>query len=105
MYVQEGSLTYLCCRCCKQRFDLSHIEEIEVIYNQTIYPNRGNSSPIVLSPGLKLTISPNTVVLVAMPDAVNFAKLLARSSGNQELEGVSAIKEERTGTVVYSKII
>ena len=101
MYVQDNSLIYLCCRCCERRFELTQIEEIEVIYNQTVYPS---SAPILLS-WLKLTISPNVTVMVTMPDAVNFARLLAQSSGNQEVEGAATLKEGRAGSIVYSKKI
>ena len=103
MYVQDNSLIYLCCQCCKRRFELTQIEEIKVIYNQTVYRSVGNS-PILLS-WLKLTISPNVTVMVTMPDAVNFARLLAQSSGNQEVEGAAALKEGRAGSIVYSKKI
>lgn len=73
MYIKDDSLHYqtdnCCCRhCCKYHFKLSDITSIEVEENLVNCPPGPNL--------LRLVVSPDTTVVVAMADAVGFASAL-----------------------------
>ena len=102
MYIKEDTLYYetvcggrLCCQCCRREFNISHITGVEVIENQLVrlevfgnqrpvwFPReRYNDNFIILRPGLKITVKSTsgsiTTIVVAMPDAMEFANLLSK---------------------------
>lgn len=86
MYIKENTLYYetvcggrLCCQCCRHEFSISLITGVEVIENQLVtFHNRY----IFLRPGLKITIKSTSgsimTIIVAMPDAMEFANQLSK---------------------------
>ena len=87
MYIREDVLYYetvcsgrLCCKCCRRAFNVSNIARVEVISNRAeMFQNQF----IVLNPGLKIAVKPSgsssgTIIIVAMPDAQEFAAQLNR---------------------------
>ena len=84
MYIREDILYYetvcsgrLCCKCCRRAFNVRDITSVEVVGNRMeIFQNKF----IVLNPGLKITVKShsgsNTTIIVAMPDAQEFAAQL-----------------------------
>ena len=96
MYVKGDSLyyetrcgkNYLCCMCCKQKnFKLSAILSVEVVQNEAVTFNSRRGEYVNLSPGLKISADPNTLILVAVPDASSFAKQLLQACNPQENDG------------------
>jgi hypothetical protein len=86
MYIREDVLYYetvcsgrLCCKCCKRSFNVRDIASVEVVSNRAeMFQNHF----LVLNPGLKITVNPHsgssTTIIVAMPDAQEFAAQLNR---------------------------
>ena len=95
MYIREDVLYYetvcsgrLCCKCCRRSVSVRDITSVEVVNNQA---ERFQNKFLVLNPGLKITIKPpsgsSTTIIVAMPDAQEFAaqlNKLANVNQNQE---------------------
>ena len=80
LYVKDDSLYYetkccgkLCCRCCRQSFKLSEIQNVEVLQNQAV-PYDGRNR-IHLSLGLRITAG-SYLIVAAAPDASSFAEQL-----------------------------
>lgn len=82
MYIREDVLYYetvcsgrLCCKCCRRAFNVRDIISVEVVNSRI---ERFHNKFLVLNPGLKITVKPNTTIIVAMPDAQEFAAQLNR---------------------------
>ena len=86
MYIREDVLYYetvcsgrLCCKCCRRAFNGRDITSVEVVTNRI---ERFQNEFIVLNPGLKITVKSqsgsSTTIIVAMPDAQEFAAQLNR---------------------------
>ena len=84
MYIREDRLHYdavcsgrLYCQCCRREFSIGDITSVEVVDNQV---ERSHGTLIVLNPGLKIIVQPRsgafTIIIVAMPDAREFAAQL-----------------------------
>ena len=96
MYIREDVLYYetvcsghLCCQCCRRAFNIRDITSVEVVSNRI---ERLQNKFLVLNPGLKITVKPGsgsgTIIIVAMPDAQEFAAQLNRLANlnqNQEI--------------------
>ena len=84
MYVKDGVLYYetkygssrLCCKCARDNFPLSEIQTVELVQNQAV--RYQSTKYILLSPGLKITLS-GGVVLAAIPDAAVFSQQLLKA--------------------------
>lgn len=92
MYVKEDTLYYetqcgssLCCKCFRQGFLLSEIQNVEVVQNQAVRYQM--SKYILLSPGLKITAGQNTTILVAVSDAAAFSQQLLHACNSKKGSG------------------
>ena len=78
-YNSKFGNTFWCACTSGSDWFLSDIRNIEVITGTyTLFNKNGVNRPITINPGLKITFRDNTVLLTAMPDAVNFGLQLRR---------------------------
>ena len=86
MYIIEDMLYYeaiccgrLCCLSCRKAFKVTDITRVEVVENRI---ERVSGNIFYLHPGLKITVKPRsgsvTTIIVAMPDATEFAARLGQ---------------------------
>lgn len=92
MYIREDVLYYeticsgrLCCQSCRRSFNVKDITTVEVINNQVV---RLHDKFLLLNPGLKITVKPHSgtdqTIIVAMPDAQEFAGHLSKLTGSKQ---------------------